>query len=500
MNNAAKHSVLPPLTEQDRQDLLTLLEVYHKANGPFLGVQSLEYIEPHRHKEMPEPKRISTKYRTSSFGDMTTEISIRRQTANVYFIPALVQNSFGPPSRNAVIAMRAKVFDADADKPFTPIAGIEPTFVVETCRQGDTQNLQVHYVFDRPTNVAEFEVLEELAHRKCGGDPGAKGVTQPYRLPGTYNHPSHKKIAAGRSPAPQVVRIVGGTGKRVAVEAFRKALEAMPDLLPASAPVGSGKAPQTTGGQGASAEEALRRLNERDPEIIGLMHTEGEPDASGAYDRSRHCAYVIMRMFEAGLEQEEALAVSHGAPFAAKFEDRRRRGGLEKEVARLFKVWSVKQAAEQSARGSFQARAERVQAGAGGEDRGAASEAEEADVAEAPASDIGNQDRPPLPKNFRYASDGKLQYLKGVDKETGVASWVWFCSPLEILAVTRDASGKGWGFLVRIQTPDYQWHRVAISYSSINSQGDDLFSFLADHGLRFLMYSKPKLRDADSRL
>jgi len=333
----------PSLTSEDYQARARFLEAYRDAGAVYCGKNHFSVIDAHRHKEAPKPQRRSHTFKTTSLGDMETAIRGWQHT-NVYFLPALVRHDLPAgqaPKESDIVAMRALLMDGDTDHglPITLIAGIEPTILVETSRSDGTQNLQPHYVFDRPISVAEFKELAELAYRKCGGDPCCKNADQLYRVPGTLNHPGYKKIADyGRSPEPQPVRVIGGSWKRIRVADLRAALKAMPDRPEAARAraVEVGAAVHTTATAGATAA-LLQRIQAENPRLFQLMREEHKP-GDPKRDRSTHCGHVMKCLFEMGLTIEEVAAVAVGAPFAIKFA-----GRVDQRVKREHEIWSEAQ-------------------------------------------------------------------------------------------------------------------------------------------------------------
>lgn len=97
--------------------------------------------------------------------------------------------------------------------------------------------------------------------------------------------------------------------------------------------------------------------------------------------------------------------------------------------------------------------------------------------------------RPALPQGFRYRADGHIEHVAEEDDE-GKAKWAWLCSPLEVLALTRDRDQRGWGNLIRIQTPDGHWHRCAIAKGLFAGSGEELRRILLDLGLSFSVGTK----------
>ena len=93
---------------------------------------------------------------------------------------------------------------------------------------------------------------------------------------------------------------------------------------------------------------------------------------------------------------------------------------------------------------------------------------------------------PSLPLGFRYTKNGSIEYLRGQNQTTGEDEYGWLCSPLEILAETRDGDEKSWGLLIRVKTPDGLWHTQAIPRSMFSAQSEDFISLLSDLGLKFV--------------
>lgn len=113
----------------------------------------------------------------------------------------------------------------------------------------------------------------------------------------------------------------------------------------------------------------------------------------------------------------------------------------------------------------------------------------------APQAPDSTHQRPVLPYGFRYREkDGAIEFRKSIKakKDGGGASdkstvdvdeeWVWLCSPLEIVAHSRNIDGVRWGLLVRVQDPDGVWHEVIVGRDAITGQ-DEFLRELCTHGL-----------------
>jgi putative DNA primase/helicase len=100
--------------------------------------------------------------------------------------------------------------------------------------------------------------------------------------------------------------------------------------------------------------------------------------------------------------------------------------------------------------------------------------------------------RSALPEGFRYRNDGHIEHVVGVDEE-GEPLWAWLCSPLEVLAITRDRDQRAWGRLLRVATPDGHWHRWAMPMELIAGDASELQRVLLDLGLHFSIGAKARV-------
>ncbi len=103
-----------------------------------------------------------------------------------------------------------------------------------------------------------------------------------------------------------------------------------------------------------------------------------------------------------------------------------------------------------------------------------------------------------LPDGFRYTERGAIEYRLARKADEDEDRWEWLCSPLEILAETRDADEKGWGLLVRIKARGGAgiWHTQIVTQALCISEGGELFALLASLGLKITPAkgSKDRLR------
>ncbi|MEG1971372.1 MAG: DUF927 domain-containing protein, partial [Burkholderiaceae bacterium] len=94
---------------------------------------------------------------------------------------------------------------------------------------------------------------------------------------------------------------------------------------------------------------------------------------------------------------------------------------------------------------------------------------------------------------FSMDLDGSIYRIEP-GKNDAPDSRVWVCSPIRILARTRDASGEGWGYFAEVEDPESKPHRVAIPARMLSGDGAELRGWLMDLGLR--LAPGPKARES----
>jgi putative DNA primase/helicase len=98
----------------------------------------------------------------------------------------------------------------------------------------------------------------------------------------------------------------------------------------------------------------------------------------------------------------------------------------------------------------------------------------------------------PLPAGFARRADGTILY-EMIDEE-GEARWAELCTPLELLAATRDADGQHWGLLIRAQNPDGRWSELAMPMEWLAGDGRELRAALLNLGVRIANGAEPRRR------
>ncbi|MRX50182.1 DUF927 domain-containing protein [Paracoccus sp. S-4012] len=103
-------------------------------------------------------------------------------------------------------------------------------------------------------------------------------------------------------------------------------------------------------------------------------------------------------------------------------------------------------------------------------------------------------ERPELPDGFQFRTDGLYRCVRS----GGDVKWEWFCSPLQVLGLTRDAGGGGWGTYVKVIDGDGQAHFRAFPARMLAGDGAELRGELLDMGL--VLAPGRESRDALARL
>jgi putative DNA primase/helicase len=87
---------------------------------------------------------------------------------------------------------------------------------------------------------------------------------------------------------------------------------------------------------------------------------------------------------------------------------------------------------------------------------------------------------PGVPRGFILRKDG-VHFLE--EDKDGVPSAVKVCSPLHVVALTRDAEGEAWGRLLEFTDPEGKSHQWAMPMSMLAGRGDEYRKELLHKGL-----------------
>jgi predicted P-loop ATPase len=202
-----------------------------------------------------------------------------REHINVYAPLAVMRGDLerGAKGReDQVTATLGLVVDWDADKYQLDTLPLEPPYVIQTSEG----NLQPVFPLAHALANGEAKALAVALSDFVGADEGTKDLSHVWRVPGTLNWPNKRKLARGRSPQPQPVRVAKPfTGDLVEPDALRAALAA-------SKAKGNGK----RNGTGNGTDQLALLLGRCGPELCKLLAAMPKPSE----DRSV-TAFRVMR-------------------------------------------------------------------------------------------------------------------------------------------------------------------------------------------------------------
>lgn len=185
-----------------------------------------------------------------------------------------------------IAAVLGLVADMDADTGRAGTTPADPSYVVES----SPGNFQPVWLFDSPIAPADAKPVAAALKAATGADHGTADITHVWRIPGTLNWPSRKKLERGRSPEPTLATVSAPwTGALYTPTALSSAMPAVP----------------------AVRAQAVARLDELpdasviaiDPETRALLEADGQPD------RSAHAGRVVEHLAFRGHSAEQAIAL-----------------------------------------------------------------------------------------------------------------------------------------------------------------------------------------------
>ncbi len=91
--------------------------------------------------------------------------------------------------------------------------------------------------------------------------------------------------------------------------------------------------------------------------------------------------------------------------------------------------------------------------------------------------------RPNTPNGFPFIEKEDGVYFQEEQHDGGI-ELRWLCSPLRVLALTRDVEGQEWGRLLEVIDPDGVTHRWAMPMTMLAGNGDSYRSQLMNMGMR----------------
>ena len=155
-----------------------------------------------------------------------------------------------------------------------------------------------------------------------GGDSGTKDVSHLWRIAGTLNWPSAKKLGRGRPKTPQLVTIKSAwTGETVEPETLWEAIKGF-------AKTNSGSSSASSSGSAGSSTETFDDLPADLKKLIAAPAYPGE-------DRSRTAASVIFKLFRRGWSNDAVQALFEAHPKGIGERYAEGKTDLRKEIERL---------------------------------------------------------------------------------------------------------------------------------------------------------------------
>lgn len=314
---------------EEKAPLVDFLRFYHERAVGIDGVLRLTTVKPSMEKGRKDEVR-SYPFAIGDVSAMALECAQRGQRVNVFFQPAVLRKDLPPGSRGKeqdIIAGLSVVVDDDRDKDGATVVlppDIPPTFTLITSSDPNI-NRQHHYIFNRPVPRDELKEICELLYRKCGGDQCTGTITQPWRVPLTFNFPNRKKIDRGRPREPQAVELEDATFESVDPKNFTCILDSMPDL---NARKGDPKRPTNGGINGARLHTPRGSigLDDLTDWMRDLIVSEGDGD------RSAHSFKTMIALMAHGVSDDEIRRLAEQYSFANKFCER---GDIDEEIARV---------------------------------------------------------------------------------------------------------------------------------------------------------------------
>jgi hypothetical protein len=205
-----------------RQFLETLTTLAKAATEGIANPGLLQIGQVH---PLDENGYVATRYRLDDVELMIKDaIAFSNAGHNVYIEGRTVRSGLGM-GRGAVedtVAVFALVADDDGDKGMAANAlPITPTLQVES----SPGNTHPWFVLTKAVTSDGGVKLGKALKAKLGGDPNTGTITQPYRVSGTVNYPTKKKLGRGRVAVPTKLL---STTQAYSIEEFNEAFPPPP--------------------------------------------------------------------------------------------------------------------------------------------------------------------------------------------------------------------------------------------------------------------------------
>ena len=254
---------------------------------------------------------------------------------NIYASYAIFRKDLPPGTPGGEADVRAVLalvgdLDSDVGKKGVGLNGLPmpPPYVVET----SADNFHAVYPLGPALPPKDAKPVAVALSDAIGGDSGTKDVSHLWRIPGTLNWPSAKKLGRGRPKTPQLVTIKSAwTGKTVDPDTLRRAATDFEFAKTSSGPSSTGSSSGSSSGSTGSSTETFDDLPADLKKLIAAPGYPGE-------DRSRTAASVIWKLFRRGWSDDAVQALFEAHPNGV---GERYTGGptgktdLRKEIERL---------------------------------------------------------------------------------------------------------------------------------------------------------------------
>ena len=249
---------------------------------------------------------------------------------NIYASYAIFRKDLPPEAAGGeadVRAVLALVCDLDSDKGKKAVGldglPVEPPYVVET----SADNFHAVYPLGRALSPKDAKRVAVALSDAIGGDSGTKDVSHLWRIPGTLNWPTARKLGRGRPKTPQLATIKSPwTGNTVDPDDLREAVKGFAKTN--SGPSSTGSSSGSSSGSTGSSTETFDDLPAYLKKLIAGSAYPGE-------DRSETVGSVVFRLFQRGWSDDAVQALFEEYPNGI---GERYAGGktdLRKEIERL---------------------------------------------------------------------------------------------------------------------------------------------------------------------
>ena len=241
----------------------------------------------------------------------------------------------------ACLGIVADFDDPDASR-WADRLPISPNYVLQT----SAGRFQAFYLFDKPEPLEAVKPVAERLKAFARCDHGTSDMSHVWRVPGAWNWPNAKKVAGGRSPEPQLVRVVKWDDSRTSLQALSNAL---PPGAPSvaknastsretqvSTPAGHQQAAiaKTSSPSSAAIDGTPENLDAQQRMLSLPPELQEEIKRPAVGDRSKAIFRVVAELIRLGLDDKaiENIIYAHPKGIGEKYAGR---DDLDKDIARI---------------------------------------------------------------------------------------------------------------------------------------------------------------------